>query len=109
MNNYEIIEVFARNFNGEPWDKKGTFSTNFFDWLKEMLNIAREDERRKIISYLKSKNPYPADIFMGNNKKIKAILYADGTQSSPDGEFGSFGRHVWNNIIKELEEMEWPT
>ncbi|MEM3245709.1 MAG: hypothetical protein QXN16_02990 [Candidatus Micrarchaeaceae archaeon] len=77
--------------------------------LKPTLAIAsaaRADERKRIIAYLSARNPYPADIFVGNTKKIKAILYEDGTQSPPDGRFGSFGRQVWNNVIKEIEEME---
>ena len=74
--------------------------------VDKALDEARKDERNACIKHLKDKQPYPEDIFVGNNKKIRAILYEDGTKSAPDGRFGKFGREVWNNAIQALKNME---
>ena len=71
-----------------------------------MTNIAS-----KLIAELRKANPYPASIFIEPSKaEWKEIAVAvnrirSARKLASDGVFGSWGREVWENCVKKLEEL----
>lgn len=71
---------------------------------EKMINMTR------ILKSIKSKNPYPDDIFLpmmpDDWKKVIQVL--QNAQITPDKVFANWGRRVWddciNSILKEFQE-----
>jgi len=61
---------------------------------------------KDILSDVESRNPYPEDIFIEPSKEDWALLNSicriNGKMS--ESFMGSFGRLVWKNCIKEIQD-----
>lgn len=61
---------------------------------------------KDILSDVKERNPYPTTVFVEPTKKdwawLNSICRLNGLMS--ESFMGSFGRLVWNNCVKEMQD-----